>query len=635
MGWSQHDSLHVRNIPSVEIVKAIKIERTQTRAIQKDEIERLAPIDLGDLLQKLPGTTIRSYGSIGALKTIAFNGLGAQHSSILLDGFVISNMIAGQANLSQIQVEGIKEVALTDERIRNRLLPVKSRLLGNSLSIYSGLFHKEEDKGSLAQFNAGYSSFNTYDIGGRYKWSGKKVFLSAFGYHRSSDGDYAYLFENGDSSEEELRSNNDFKEVAGSIGAGVHFSRSVRGRLKLTGKKFEQGLPGAIILYNDTRDERLNTDEFEINADLSYFRGQHYMRMYYSGLMRSTVYNDPTYLNSQGFLRNQYVEQDHTLGIASFLNFNKIQFESGISGESQVLTTFGVDFGSPNRFIGAGFVKLEHSIGKWKGIYQLGSLISHQVSNDENTTLGRLMPRLKFFRIGKRNLHSFELINSYRLPSFNELFFGTIGNPDLLPENAYQFKYAFTRSIEKGIFKSVFEIGSNASYVDNKIVSVPTKNMFVWSIQNIHKTLGASGVVANNSSLSFRKLAFMLSMNYQFQKVLDISDPDGATYLDQIAYVPEHTASFDVGVNYNKYQLNISNYLVGYRYVLNENVDANLENGYLLTDISLRVDLLKKSKHKLTIQGVVKNIFDVQYAYIRGFVMPGRNYVIKLRYGIN
>lgn len=633
-GLSQDDSVHVRNIPSVEIVKALRVERTQTRTIERDEIERLAPIDLGDLLQKLPGTTIRSYGSIGALKTVSFNGLGAQHTSIVLDGFMVSNMLAGQVNLSQVQVEGINSVFLEDERIRSRLLPVKSRLLGNSLMIYSGLMHRSRNKGAETSVSAGYSSFNTYEGGGRFKYSGERNFISAFGYYRESKGDFKYEFENGSSTLVERRTNNDYRELVGNLAIGSEFSKNLSGSLKLGGKKIDQGLPGAIILYNDSQDERLEMDEFEINGNLKISgEGNHY-RFYYSGLMRNTVYNDPTYLNSQGFLRNQYIEQGHSVGLTSFHVIKRMGLETGLSAESEFLTTDGVNFGTPLRWTGAGFAKLEHFLGNWSGQYQIGMLIVDQKSLSSEKTYFRLMPRLKFIKSSARSIHAIELSNSCRLPSFNELFYGTIGNPELEPENAYQLKYSATKTLKRGIFESAIEAQVNASYVDNKIVSIPTKNMFVWSIQNIYKTAAASFILANNSTFNFKGFKLTSTLNYQFQKVVDISDEKLPTYLNQIAYIPEHTASFDLGFNYSRFQFNFSNLLIGYRYVLNENIAVNLEEGYLISDLSLRVQLNSSEKHPLTLQGVVKNVFNQQYAYIRGFVMPGRNYVLKLRYVI-
>lgn len=632
--FSQEDSVRLKTIPSVEIVRAIRIEKTQTRVIEKEVIDALAPVDVGDLLQKLPGTTIRSYGAIGALKTVSFNGMGAQHSAVLIDGFLSQNLLAGQVNLSQIQVEGISNVSLEDDQLKNRLLPVKSRLAGTTLMLGSGLFYQSRKKGVELDVNLGVGSFNTYDGGVRFKQSTDRAFISAFGYYRQSKGDFFYAQDNGAHSTIERRNNNQFEEKVASLAGGIDFSKKWSGRLRFSGKKIDQELPGAIILYNDSHDEQMSTDEISADIDVTYHGNSNYLRTYYSGVLRETEYFDPTYLNQEGFLRNVYREQGNTLGYSSFHIFNRSKLETGASIGLETLFTEGVDFDDPLRITIAGFSRYEHNIGNWEAHYQLGTYIVSQ-QQESKRNYQRLMPRIKFFRPGASWLNSLELSNTYRLPSFNELYFGGIGNPDLLPENAYQFKYSLTKSIKKGRTGSVFDLWVNSSYVDNKIVAVPTKNMFVWSIQNIHKTLAGSVVFANKTTVELRGVDIYTTVNYQFQSVLDISDSESPTYLHQVAYVPNHTGSVDIGVKVKSVQVNISNYLVGFRYVLNENNYVNLEDGYFTSDFSLKYTLIDNQKHTLSLQGVVKNVFNAQYAFIRGFVMPGRNYLIKLRYGLN
>ncbi len=633
--FCQDDTVRLKTIPSIEIVQAMRMEKTQTRVIEREVIEGLAPIDVGDLLQKLPGTTIRSYGAIGALKTVSFNGMGAQHSAVLIDGFLMQNMLAGQVNLSQIQVEGISNVSLEDDQIKDRLLPVRSRLSGTTMLLGSGLFSKGTKKGIELNANLGVGSFNTYDGGLRFKNTGERSFISAFGYYRRSNGDFFYSLANGSQSIINRRRNNEFKEQAASIAAGIDFSTKWRGRVRFSGKMIDQELPGAIILYNDYQDEQFSTKEISADMDLTYQSNSHFVRPYYSGVLRETEYYDPTYLNQNGFIRNIYKEHTHTLGYSSFHGFDKMKLETGASIGVENLTTEGVDFGTPFRVIAAGFSMLEHSLGNWALQYQLGLYHVSQFQSGNKNDFQRLMPRIKIIRPGDNWLNSLELSNTYRLPSFNELYYGGIGNPDLLPENAYQFKYSLTKTVKQGIVSSVFDFGINSSYVDNKIVAVPTKNMFVWSIQNIHKTFAGSAVFANRTTFQLKEAKLFLTMNYQFQSVLDISDQNSPTYLHQVAYVPNHNGSIDFGMKLKKIQFNLSNYLVGFRYVLNENTYSNLEEGYVTTDVSIKYNLIDNSKNKLSVQGVVKNVFDRQYAFIRGFVMPGRNFLIKLRYGLN
>ena len=79
----------------------------------------------------------------------------------------------------------------------------------------------------------------------------------------------------------------------------------------------------------------------------------------------------------------------------------------------------------------------------------------------------------------------------------------------------------------------------------------------------------------------------------------------------------------------------ISNYLVALRYSLNENIPSNVVEGFLIADATLFHTLKVNQKQSVKMQFTVKNLFNQSYAYIRSFVMPGRNYLITLSYAFN
>jgi outer membrane receptor protein involved in Fe transport len=79
----------------------------------------------------------------------------------------------------------------------------------------------------------------------------------------------------------------------------------------------------------------------------------------------------------------------------------------------------------------------------------------------------------------------------------------------------------------------------------------------------------------------------------------------------------------------------VTNYLISKRYSLNQNVEANVIDGFAITDFSLFYTLKLDKKQVLRIQGQVKNAFNRSYSYIRSFVMPGRNYLISINYAFN
>jgi hypothetical protein len=80
------------------------------------------------------------------------------------------------------------------------------------------------------------------------------------------------------------------------------------------------------------------------------------------------------------------------------------------------------------------------------------------------------------------------------------------------------------------------------NYVTNKIIAIPTKNLFTWSMQNVEnaRILGADFKLGSKWGIN-EHVKFDLDLNYSFQRAVDVSDPNSPTYKDQIAYIPIHT----------------------------------------------------------------------------------------------
>ena len=75
----------------------------------------------------------------------------------------------------------------------------------------------------------------------------------------------------------------------------------------------------------------------------------------------------------------------------------------------------------------------------------------------------------------------------FRLPSFNDLYYGQTGNINLKPENARQLNVGITYTKQICDFIPYLTLTADAyvNRVTDKIVAIPTKNLFVWSMVNL------------------------------------------------------------------------------------------------------------------------------------------------------
>ena len=75
----------------------------------------------------------------------------------------------------------------------------------------------------------------------------------------------------------------------------------------------------------------------------------------------------------------------------------------------------------------------------------------------------------------------------FRLPSFNDLYYGETGNNKLKPENARQYNIGLTYSKDVCPFLPYLSATVDAYYnkITDKIIAYPTKNLAVWSMRNL------------------------------------------------------------------------------------------------------------------------------------------------------
>ena len=633
---SQQDSIQeVQSVLIQRPVLKIKPLRLSRSSFYGDQIQQFGTQDAGELISKLAGSNLKSYGGLGGLKTISVRSLGGEQNSTIIDGFVQSNSQNGQINFAQIQSDNIIGIHLSIGDASSYLLPVSSQMAGSTINIqtFENTFgyEKFEVRSSLKM-----GSFGQKEGYIALKSSKKKLLLSCFGKLRSAIGDYPYQFQNGLSIIDSKRTNNGYQDAYFGITTGYKFKKSLV-RLGYKGSVIDQELPGAAILYNSTADELLKTNDHSFFSDVNFDKNDIYYRAFSNFSANRLNYKDPSFFNNIGGIDVTYINNVARAGL-SFASYKvkKLTFHGGFEMSYAQLESSDSTFSKPNRLLSQvlGGLDFKTTIGVIKGdisfVYSLEDTKFGQRADD----VYKLQPFLSFQtkNFSKKHLNfKFWYRNSIRLPSFNELYYNNIGNNGLRPEIANQYNVGLEFvPIEKDL--DVF-IRTNLFYnqVIDKIMSVPTKNLFVWSTQNIQNVEIYGSELTITSSLRKGYFTYSALINYSYQKVLD-NTPSSLTYKDQLAYSPEHTISNEVGVEYKKSGVRLSHSYVSYRYALNQNVEQNRIDGYHLFDVALFYNLPLKEKNELKLQLNIKNILDTPYAYIRSFVMPQRSFIISLNY---
>ena len=623
-----------------------KIENKTT--IDREEIDILAPVDLGALLQYVNGLSIKNYGGIGGMKTLSHRGLGGEHTQLFIDGMTINNPQNGQTNLANIQLNNVEEVGLNHQNSKN-LLPVSGLIKGSSVQITT--FDQQFTSDPFALRSAiKMGSFGEKEASLSIKKAGKKGFISLSTKFRDYRGNYPYRLSFGDEIKEFKRQNNALQDYHLSLGGGFKWrTKKTAQTLKLYSRftSIDQELPGAVILYNNSAKETLATQNFRSGIQYKLISKRFAVKTFAQYTRQFLHYFDPDYLNAQGFLSNQYTSHSVKGGFHARYKWKDFTLRVGNDvSYAYLLSSRNLD--QPSRMTNTAMARLKYESTYF---YVEGSLFS-QVFKDENSgkdhrsTYHKIQPQLSVFSSDKL-LKDIQLYAWYkpssRAPSFNELYFSQVGNVDLVPEESSQINVGahYIKTIKR------FNIHINANLFKNtvreKILALPTKNLFVWSIQNIGKVDVLGGDMKITTGLKCRAFRRTGRENWHikwqvgasYQHVRDVSDPDSPTYKDQIAYTPKLTGNTVFSLSYKKIGVHLTGLYIGERYSLNENIKSNRLDPYFLTNLSASYSLPIAEKHQLSIRAGVKNIADVSYNYIRYFVMPGRNYFIKISYAFN
>ena len=606
----------------------------------RKEIIELAPADLGVLLKRVAGATVADYGGIGSMKTLSVRGLGSTHTGLLINGYPNSNPQNSQVDFGRIQLDNIENASVQLSPSADINIPASSKMQGNVVSI-STFEQSFATKPLMIRSSTIIGSFGRKEIHSSLKTGTKNSFLSISGNRRSYEGDFDYTLPFDLENTSRQRSNNNMDSYFFSLGGGKKWKskKGIRHRARIFGNlnHIDRALPGAIILYSSPSNEELLTASRQIGGDYSLFGKRFSLRSFLNVSNKQLRYYDPDYFNNDGFIDNQYQNRNYSAGINAKMQLKNVSLLLGNDIQYNELMS-SRDLGFPQRFSNVSMLGADINLN----YFTVAPSLFHHYIDDRNThsahtrNYQRWNPQLQLSSTEKlfENLQlTFWYKRSSRAPSFNELYYSQIGNTSLLPEESEQTNLGYIWLWEKG--KLSGSVSGNIFYnqLTNKIVALPTQNLFVWSIQNVGKveSYGKDLTFALNFTFSDH-LKVDFSSTTTFQSVSDQSVRNSPTYGHQIANTPKWTNASDIQMRWKNFSAGVSSLFIGKRYALNENIPANELDPYLVFNANLGYTWQINNRHELFFQAGVKNIMDSQYFHINYFVMPGRNYFLKIAY---
>lgn len=612
--------------PVTETGNSIQVE------LSKDKIQNKLANDLGQILSLLPGLQIKNYGDVGGLKTVSFRSLGAGHTALAQDRTSVSTTQSGQADLSSFPVDFIEKLELITLSPTRTQIPIHAKLAGVVVNVESVHSYVGTNTRNLI-LGAQAGSFDQYEGYVMLQKRGQKWAGTLTGKIRSYGGSYPYTYLNGNTIIRDRRENNRLLEYFGT--ASIQFSPNQHHRfqLRVSGNEYQKDLAGAVIFYNSNAAQYLNG--YGLSGSLNHqFKKNRWNVFSSANYQKNNLqYLDSTYLNSQGYLDSRYYsgQFDIQSQVAYSITEN-LELLIGSSLISEELKGKSL-VGNPYRNTSESLIGIE-----WKAIGKILAQIGAQgVFEKRDTTLKsqwNLLPALSWsFDLGSKNRIVLVYRYTCRQPSFNELYYQQIGNTKLRTEKAHiaSIRYDLTLPFKKGVSQTMIQ--PFYSYVYDKILAIPTKNLFIWSIQNIGVSDAFGVEFTELIQKKIKQHTLGMRVNYTFQYTQDISDPESPTYRHVLSYSPLHSGSVELDYSWKKLNFFVLGSYLGERYALNQNIPSNLLEGYFLLDAGASYTL-NLNKSELTLRLSVNNMTNKQYSYINYFVMPGTHFNIRLQYAL-
>ena len=623
-----------------------------SHTLKGEQLERLNSHSIADALRYFAGVQLKDYGGVGGIKTINVRSMGSNHLGIYYDGIQLGNAQNGQIDLGQFSMDNVEEISLYNGQKSAIFQPASE--FGNAGTVYIRTrrphFSNGEHTHLKTRVKYGSSDLIRFSTLWEQRLSasvtssvGAEVMNASgkykFRYRRyKADGTIAY-------DTTATRQNGDVWAVRAE---GNLYGAMEQGGWNVKAYTYhsERGIPGAIVNNVWRRGERQadhNTffqagllrnlsDKFSSRLQAKYA----YYVTHYVNRDPKTMLVDNTYKQQELFLSTSNVYEimrGWSASVAYDFKWNKLREEQGTRNKGQEM--------KPYRFSNMVSVATAYN-QPWMNIQ--GSLLAtfvkdhfpgHNDKKSENVWTPAVFFNIFPLRNKSLSVRAYAK-RSFRMPTFNDLYYTEMGNAMLKPETALQYNvgavYVAPRTSHLASRISHFRLQVDAYYntIHDKIVAYPKGQQFRWTMLNLGKVhIKGLDVETELEVRAARELTLAGRLQYTYQDARDVTDPTDTYYNHQIPYIPWHSGSAIFSASYRQWDFNYSFIYAGKRYNQQENIDYNYMPAWYTSDLSLMYRFRwVKTRCKATLE--VNNLLDQQYDVILNYPMPGRNYAISM-----
>ncbi|WP_329955479.1 TonB-dependent receptor domain-containing protein [Dyella choica] len=577
--------------------------------ITREDIERLQPVSIADLLTGLPGVSIGQAGGVGAQTSLYLRGSNATHVLVLIDGVRIGSVSIGLPALEQIPMQAIDRIEL----VRGpRASLYGSDAIGGVLQVFTK--HGQADGGispsvSVTGGSHGYVSGQAGVSGGdAHLW-----------YNASLGGTYTGGIPNCRMGAAELGvacyvddpRNDTYRNWNGFANFGYRWDNGTELAFNWLRSKSNAEFAGSPYVGNDSIEEqyvagaRLSFTPLSLwKVTLNAGQSRDDLASYYQGSYIGNYYpRIPTgYFNSR---RNQASWQnDITLAANQLLTVGVDYQQEHVASDTRFERTSRGDTGT--------FVQYQGTFGRNE--IQLAARHDHNDQFGNHNTGSAAWG----YHFEHGPVLSVSYGSAFHAPTFDDLYFPPYGaiptaNPDLKPETSRSAEIGLTQQLQH------WNWGVNA-------YQTTINNLIVLDNNYVPQNLSRARIRGLEGQFGFHLddwrvesyLTLMQPKNHD-------GGPNNGKLLQRRA---QRTARIDVDRKLGQFNLGASFFAASQRY--DDIANTRRMGGYATTD--LRASYAFAPGWQL--EAKLANVFDRNYETVYYYNQLGRTWYLTLRYAL-
>lgn len=653
-----HAEIQDTTLTSIHAIEEVEVQAQRlsrevsatapAQVIRRETMRALATQNAADAMRHFAGTMVKDYGGIGGLKTVSVRGLGATHTAVSYDGVVMGNCQAGQIDLGRFPSSGLGSISLHIGQSDDMRSTARALASGSLVSMSSPTpswdkkrYHLEASL-TTGSFGLCNPSVNYSQQLKAHTWTDANIHYS------TAHGRYPYTLTNGAQTTTEHRNNTDIAQLSGEWNLHHELADGSRIDTKAYYYNSERGLPGAVILYNNISTERLA----DRNAFLQARYGKQWNHQWELHATAKYTYGWNRYTDTDvKYAGGKQVDENlqHEYYTAATLLYRPTTTWSLSLAQDGYVNTLSSNLPScpfPIRYTSLTALQAQYR-NEWfraRGIL-LGTIVNERerhshltkgeatLHRDGQSETVKLSPTISLSIrpfAGTPLFVRWMYKETFRMPTFNDLYYHRSGNKELRPEQAHEYNAGITWQAPRIGFVEELTFTADGYFNDvtDKIVAFPTT--YVWKMANY----GHVHITGLDATLSARcriapHIALNIGASYTLQHAIDVTDPTSYSYRVQLPYTPLHSGSGRLVVTTPWGNIGYSAIASSERYSMSEQIARYRIAPYTDHTLTLsRTFALRNTS--LIAQAEAINFTNAQYEVIQYYPMPGRQFRLSL-----